>query len=185
MQCLKKIIDHKDDKTCFYHLFSLKRFSDDTKLIRYLTNMVIKMNQELYEKWIKLMHTNHMVWRKKFSDKNGIQGQGRILRILAKNNDNLSQKELAAKAEVRPASLSEVLERLERAKLITRQRDHKDKRILRVSLTDAGEKIVKENGQQWAEFNRTLLGDLDEQEQKELLHLTDKLQQTIDEYLKG
>lgn len=52
------------------------------------------MNQELYEKWIKLMRTNHMVWRKKFSDKNGIQGQGRILRILAKNNDNLSQKEL-------------------------------------------------------------------------------------------
>lgn len=71
------------------------------------------------------------------------RGQGQVLALLAQRS-GLSQKELSEALGVIPASLSEVLAKLERKGLIRRERDENDHRLLRVHLTPEGEAAAGE-----------------------------------------
>lgn len=70
------------------------------------------------------------------------RGQVRLLNIIAQN-DGLNQKELTKILDVRPATLSELLEKLERSNLIRRTKDEVDKRKMRVFLTPDGLAFLK------------------------------------------
>jgi MarR family transcriptional regulator, transcriptional regulator for hemolysin len=60
-----------------------------------------------------------------------------LLRQL-ENEDALSQRELAARMGIEAPTLVRHLDRMEAEGLVTRRRDDRDRRIVRVSLTDAG-----------------------------------------------
>ena len=64
-------------------------------------------------------------------------GQIPVLMELERSGE-LSQRELAEKTRVTPATMSGTLKRMERAGLIVRTTDENDARISRVRLTDAG-----------------------------------------------
>lgn len=61
----------------------------------------------------------------------------RALSVIAENN-NPSSRELAEFLDIRPSSLTELLDRLEREELVVRTPDENDKRVSRVSLTEKG-----------------------------------------------
>jgi DNA-binding MarR family transcriptional regulator len=61
--------------------------------------------------------------------------------IALHNNPGLTQGELAAQLRVTPATMTRLLQRLERAGFVARQSDRADQRISRFALTDAGEAI--------------------------------------------
>ncbi len=70
-------------------------------------------------------------------------GQRRILALLRLKSP-VSQKELLDVCGIRPASLSELLNKMENAGYISREKDETDKRSVLVSLTDAGRKAADE-----------------------------------------
>lgn len=73
----------------------------------------------------------------------GSPGQRRILALLRLKSP-VSQKELLDVCGIRPASLSELLNKMETAGYITRIKDETDKRSVLVSLTEAGKKAADE-----------------------------------------
>ncbi|MFA6807880.1 MAG: MarR family transcriptional regulator [Eubacteriales bacterium] len=67
-------------------------------------------------------------------------GQPRLLFILWKE-DGRSQRELVEKLKVSPATVTVMLNRMERSGFLERRSDHKDLRISRVFLTDKGKEV--------------------------------------------
>ncbi|MBR6425896.1 MAG: MarR family transcriptional regulator [Oscillospiraceae bacterium] len=71
------------------------------------------------------------------TDRRQGHGHGKILYLLMRS-DGVSQKELAARLEIRPQSLTDALLRLEKEGLITRERSQLDKREQFVRITPLG-----------------------------------------------
>ena len=59
-------------------------------------------------------------------------------------NDGLSQKELADKIKITPATITVMLKRMEKSDLVIRRQDDEDQRISRVYLTEKGKEVCKE-----------------------------------------
>lgn len=68
------------------------------------------------------------------------RGQPPVLHIL-QEQEGLTQSELAARLDLAPATVTKMLQRLEKAGFVQRQTDAEDQRVSRVSLTDAGRAI--------------------------------------------
>jgi MarR family transcriptional regulator, organic hydroperoxide resistance regulator len=68
------------------------------------------------------------------------RGQPPVLYVLHEQ-EGLTQSDLAARLEVAPATITKMLQRLERAGFVQRETDHEDQRVSRVYLTDAGRAI--------------------------------------------
>ena len=101
-------------------------------------------------------------------------GQGKVLVMLAEN-DGVSQKLLTEQSGIRPASLSELIIKLERNGLVERQRNEEDKRNRNVYLTDDGRALaetIKSRKDESADF---LFDVLSEEEKETLTVLFDKL----------
>lgn len=65
------------------------------------------------------------------------RGRGNVIALLAQR-PGITQKELAQLLGVQPASVSELLRKLERKGLVRREKDAQDRRSVRVTLTEAG-----------------------------------------------
>lgn len=101
-------------------------------------------------------------------------GQGKVLVMLAEN-DGVSQKLLTEQSGIRPASLSELIIKLERNGLVERQRNEEDKRNRNVYLTEDGRALaetIKSRKDESADF---LFDVLSEEEKETLTVLFDKL----------
>lgn len=73
------------------------------------------------------------------------RGQPPALHMLHEQ-EGLTQSELAARLELAPATVTKMLQRLEKAGFIQRQTDTEDQRVSRVYLTDAGRAIQADVG---------------------------------------
>lgn len=71
-----------------------------------------------------------------------VRGQGRILMILAEQ-EQISQRQLQEMLRIQPGSMSEILSKLERKGLLTRERGE-DRRGNLLRITDAGRAAVTE-----------------------------------------
>lgn len=69
------------------------------------------------------------------------RGQDNVLLCLAQYSD-MTQKELVDKLRITPASLSEVLMKLERKGYVVREKDENDRRLVRVQVTEAGREAL-------------------------------------------
>lgn len=83
----------------------------------------------------------HYIRAQELLDVIGIyRGQPPVLYLLHEQ-EGLTQSELAARLEVAPATVTKMLQRLERAGFVQRHTDTEDQRVSRVYLTDAGRAI--------------------------------------------
>jgi MarR family transcriptional regulator, 2-MHQ and catechol-resistance regulon repressor len=87
----------------------------------------------------------------------------------------LCQGELAAKLLRSGASVTSVVEGLERRGLVVRQRTEEDKRFVRVALTGKGRKLIQEIFPAHAETVTRLFRVLTDEEQDQLRQLCRKL----------
>ncbi|MFA5524076.1 MAG: MarR family transcriptional regulator [Tissierellales bacterium] len=69
-------------------------------------------------------------------------GQPPLLSILNKE-DGLSQTDIAGKLDVKASTLTVMLKRMEKTKLVERRQDTEDQRISRVYLTEEGREMCK------------------------------------------
>jgi MarR family transcriptional regulator, organic hydroperoxide resistance regulator len=68
------------------------------------------------------------------------QGQPQVLRQLW-HEEGLTQREIAAHLKITPATMTKMLQRMEKSGFIVRRIDPDDQRISRVYLTDAGRAV--------------------------------------------
>ena len=87
----------------------------------------------------------------------------------------MTQRELTTLTGRRSATLSEQLRNLDRAGLITRERDGADRRNLNLSLTAEGLAAAARVQAERAELARTLFAGLSPEEKRQLIGLLQKL----------
>jgi DNA-binding MarR family transcriptional regulator len=71
------------------------------------------------------------------------RGQPPVLRAL-REQEGLTHTELAARLHVTPATITKMIQRMERTGFVVRRPDAEDQRVSRVYLTDAGRAIQSE-----------------------------------------
>jgi DNA-binding MarR family transcriptional regulator len=86
------------------------------------------------------------------------RGQPKMLFALWEQ-EGLTHGELAARSHVRPATVTKMVQRMEKAGFVERRHDQKDQRVSRVYLTDAGRAIRSDVEQVWRALeDETFLG---------------------------
>lgn len=136
-----------------------------------------ELNEKLMEQFRKyqvLMHQGMRRFAPRGPKEDPHHGQGKVLVMLAEN-DGVSQKLLTEQSGIRPASLSELIIKLERNGLVERRRNEEDKRNRNVYLTDDGRALaetIKSRKDESADF---LFDVLSEEEKETLTVLFDKL----------
>lgn len=101
-------------------------------------------------------------------------GQDMVLLRLWEEN-GLSPTELANRLRVEPATVSKVLNRMEKAELVTRQRDPEDARSFKVYLTDRGRSLQEPVSSRWKQIEDQMLEGLTHDERIVLRRSLSKL----------
>lgn len=99
--------------------------------------------QTLHMTLIRLSKTHRRKAHAEFSKLGITQGQPKILDFLSVN-DGCIQREIANNCNIEPATVTSILSIMEKAELIYRNQDPKDKRVLKVFLTEKGKIAQKE-----------------------------------------
>lgn len=110
-------------------------------------------------------------------------GHTRILFIL-NCEGNLSQKMLAARAGVKPPSITVALKKLEKLGYVSRETDAEDQRVIRIALTEKGENCVDEIKEAAARVERILFRGFSDEERilvrRLLIQMQDNLMMSRD-----
>ncbi|MGI6721032.1 MAG: MarR family winged helix-turn-helix transcriptional regulator [Anaerovoracaceae bacterium] len=102
-----------------------------------------------------------------------IKTQDRVLYLL-KYHDDMPQKQIQNILVIKPGSASEIMSKLESKGLIRRTKSEEDRRVVIVSLTEAGRERAAEI--ESGRFSRgSAFAALSEEEQAELRQLLEKL----------
>jgi DNA-binding MarR family transcriptional regulator len=83
----------------------------------------------------------------------------------------LACREIGQRMITRDPDLTRLLDRLESRGLVTRGREHKDRRMVLARITPAGLELLKQLDEPVMEVHRKQLGHLGERKLKELLEL--------------
>jgi DNA-binding MarR family transcriptional regulator len=102
-----------------------------------------------------------------------------LLRLLRRRGA-LSIGELAEALGVTGSSVTTACKRLEKAELVTRERQVDDERMVRVALTDQGLARIESWERQRRDLLTQLLAPLDSQEQRTLQQLLERILETAE-----
>ena len=94
---------------------------------------------------------------------------------LVMENDGIRTADLAEKAGMRPASITDALNRLEKNGFVVREKDTVDFRVKRVFITEKTRKEIEVRTRFKQERNARMLGCLTEQETEAFLAVCEKL----------
>ena len=111
-------------------------------------------------------------------------GQGKLLHILL-THDGCSQRELCGLLQIRPASLSELLDKLERSGAVERRQSPDDRRVSCVYLTDLGRERAALAAVHRKKEAQMLAACLTEAEQEQLIGLLQKVEDGLKRQLEG
>jgi DNA-binding MarR family transcriptional regulator len=99
--------------------------------------------RSLHMTLIRLAKTHRRRAHEEFSKVGITEGQPKILDFLLEN-DGCIQREIANSCNIEPATVTSLLSIMEKSELIHRNQDPKDKRVLKVFLTEKGKIAQKE-----------------------------------------
>jgi DNA-binding MarR family transcriptional regulator len=112
----------------------------------------------------------HSVW-----DELGLyRGQPFLLAVLWES-EGVTHSELAHRMHVSPATVTNMIKRMEKAGLLERRPDVQDQRVSHVYLTDAGRAIRERVDAQWQEIEDRVFGGFSEDEQAALRALLERI----------
>ncbi len=93
--------------------------------------------------------------------------------------EGCTQSELAQKLRVQPATITNMLQRMERAGLVKRRHDTEDQRVSRVYLTDAGRSIQQAAEGAWRDLDAQAFDGFTQGERDLLDGLLQRVQQNL------
>ena len=136
------------------------------------------------EAYLNLLRTNDRVqiqFERLFRDHGLTHSQYNILRILRGEGRPLPILEVASRTIAVVPGITGLIDRLERAGLVRRERSAEDRRVIFVAITDGGRRLVGELDRPLAALHRRLFGHLSPAELKELIRLLEKTRQPLAE----
>lgn len=139
------------------------------------------MRKEVYqltEAFSVIFKTLHQRSYQKLSQYKLYPGQPKILSLI-KSKEGITQKELAEKNSVTPATITGMLSKLEANHYLYRVPDEEDKRILRVYLTPEGRLMADQAEVFMDRLTESLFDDFTEEELSTYLRLTEKIKQNL------
>ncbi len=98
---------------------------------------------DVMKKLFMIQKIRFRLLKNKFDHLSVHPGQVPILMLLWKNS-GMTQRQIAEKLDVRPATIAVMLRRMEKTDLIYRTQDKNDRRSQRVFLTQRGKSIIDE-----------------------------------------
>lgn len=104
-----------------------------------------------------------------------------ILKFLDETGRSLRCSDLADLVNVSRATITGVLDTLEKATLIVRVPDPHDRRAFSVKITPRGEELLRQIRSELDEWSARVLGDFSLEETPELLGILSRLQGVLDE----
>jgi DNA-binding MarR family transcriptional regulator len=110
--------------------------------------------------------------------------QGHVLAILTAQGP-MSQHELMATLAVRSASLSEILAKLERNGLVSRERSEQDKRSFIISVSPQGREMAEEHKREHLKSAAAIFAPLSAAEQRQLREILQKIIAALDQDAPG
>ncbi|WP_421017164.1 MarR family winged helix-turn-helix transcriptional regulator [Furfurilactobacillus cerevisiae] len=119
-----------------------------------------------------VLHQRDIASRRELSEG---RGQLRLLQLLYQTPAGLTNAEIAQLLDIRPSSVSAMVNRLEAVNMVERVPSEADKRTVIIKLTQAGMDKFSQQDNQVDEMAAQVFGSLTAEEQTELNRLLDKL----------
>jgi MarR family transcriptional regulator, organic hydroperoxide resistance regulator len=114
-----------------------------------------------------------------FMDRIGMhRAQATLLCRLFLNN-GMTQSEIAEQLSVQGATVTNILQRLEEAGLVTRQRDSEDNRLVRVYLTETGRQKERAITEQFLKLEGTIFEGINENDRVRMRALLQQMLQNM------
>jgi DNA-binding MarR family transcriptional regulator len=110
--------------------------------------------------------------------------QAHVLSIIKEKN-SIAQHDLMEMLNVRSASLSEILGKLERNGFINRRREEHDKRSVVVTVTEQGDAVMSEYQQRRSKSADALFASLTADERRQLADILNKIINSLEQDLSG
>ncbi|VXA83830.1 conserved hypothetical protein [Acinetobacter sp. 8I-beige] len=107
------------------------------------------------------------------------EGRFILLFLLEAAGEGIAPKTLAEQAGITRATVTGLLDGLEREGLIERQADTEDRRALKIQLTSKGKLIAKEVFNQHSHWISGLFSNLSSQEREQLTQLLEKVSNNL------
>lgn len=130
----------------------------------------------LFTDTVRLHHKFH---RKVFHDYNLHRGQHRVLHILFRE-EVMKQVELAKRLDITAATLTRMVQSMERNGFLTRYKDEKDQRVTLLKLTELGKNTHIEIDKILEKRDREIFKDFTTQEKEVFINLLYKIQNSIE-----
>lgn len=108
-------------------------------------------------------------------------GQEQIINLIA-THKSLSSGEIARALGVRPPTITKSIARLQEQGFVERTKGHEDGRIVRVSLTKAGKKILKKVNKAIQKAEKQALSKLTSKRQKQLRKSLDSMAESLTDH---
>src|SRR5258708_548293 len=98
-----------------------------------------------------------------------------ILFMLGQNKDGMSTKDLAEKLHVTPSAITQLVDKLVEKKLVERQGDQTDRRVLKVKLTEFAKDKFKKFRENYLNSISAMFDELNDNELVNLVNLLEKV----------
>jgi len=131
--------------------------------------------QTLAEKMASVMRRMHAGQSFKFSEFILRPPQVRILFFIARRNEEVAVKDLAEMLYVTPGAVTQFVDALVEMDLVRREEDAKDRRIIRIKLTELARNKLEEFKRGYLASASRLFDVLSDAEIGELIRLLDKV----------
>jgi DNA-binding MarR family transcriptional regulator len=116
----------------------------------------------------------HTLW-----DELGLyRGQPFLLAVLWEN-EGITHSELARRIHVSPATVTNMIKRMEKGGLLERRPDERDQRVSHVHLTDAGRAIRQRVDERWREIETQVFGSFSDDELETLRALLQRVREEL------
>src|SRR5438067_12974411 len=110
-----------------------------------------------------------------FMDRIGMHRAQATLLCRLFDQDGMTQSEIAEQLAVQGATVTNMLQRMEEAGLVTRRRDRGDNRLVRVYLTEKGRKQERAITEQFMRVEEAIFEGLDPQDRAALRRMLKKM----------
>lgn len=107
------------------------------------------------------------------------RSQHRMLMLLCRKQDAVSQKVLAKELEISPAAVAVALNKLEELELITRTPSDEDSRVNEITATEKGRNLAEQSRKVFCEIDKAMFVGLDEKTLENFIFCFEKMQENL------
>lgn len=113
---------------------------------------------------MRTMRMHHRVVERSLSQMDMHRGQHRLLMSLSRCGHMPTQKELAQRMDISPASVANMLKKLEKGGYIVRRALDADGRCNEVEITQRGHEVIEQSKQMFSDVDQGMFADFDDDE---------------------